>query len=208
MKLKIYILVIICIISAGGNAQEAVKTKKVTKQTYGTTEKFEVLKSDKSIRHGTYQRIAWNGICEKGQYRNGEKCGIWIYYNNGSVQIKYDFDSDSLLYLSFDKLDTEDVDRPVFYFGSLDVIMSYIARNMRYPEQAAQNGESGRVLVTIHVDESGQVFDYSIRQSVSFALDKEAIRVAKSLPFSWVPAQNEGKNVQGTITFPMNFVLQ
>ena len=99
-------------------------------------------------------------------------------------------------------------DMPTFNGGDpATEFRKYIAQNLRYPEIAAENGISGRVIVQFAVDKTGQVVDAVVVRSVDPALDKEAIRVVMSSP-KWVPGRQRGKAVKVLFTFPINFVLQ
>jgi TonB family protein len=82
----------------------------------------------------------------------------------------------------------------------------YIAKNLKYPESAANNGVSGRVIVQFTVNESGKVVDAVVVRGVDPALDKEALRVVNSSP-KWTPGKQEGKPANVLFTFPFNFVL-
>jgi TonB family protein len=83
----------------------------------------------------------------------------------------------------------------------------YIAKNLKYPESAAKNGVSGRVIIQFTVNETGKVVNEVVVRGVDPALDKEAIRVVNSSP-KWTPGKQEGKPVNVLFTFPFNFVLQ
>jgi protein TonB len=99
-------------------------------------------------------------------------------------------------------------DMPTFNGGDpATEFRKYIAQNLRYPEIAAENGISGRVIVQFAVNKSGSVVDAIVVRSVDPALDKEAIRVVMSSP-KWTPGKQRGKAVKVLFTFPINFVLQ
>ncbi|MEZ5072941.1 MAG: energy transducer TonB [Bacteroidales bacterium] len=99
-------------------------------------------------------------------------------------------------------------DMPTFNGGEPALeFRKYIATNLRYPEIAAENGISGRVIVQFAVNKTGQVVDAVVMRSVDPALDKEAIRVVMSSP-KWTPGKQRGKAVKVLFTFPINFVLQ
>jgi protein TonB len=83
----------------------------------------------------------------------------------------------------------------------------YVARNLRYPEIAAENGISGRVIVQFVIDEKGRLIDPKILRSVDPALDAEAIRVLFTSP-RWTPGKQRNKPVKVSYVFPFNFVLQ
>jgi len=99
-------------------------------------------------------------------------------------------------------------DMPTFNGGDpATEFRKYIAQNLRYPEIAAENGISGRVIVQFAVNKVGTLVDGVVVRSVDPALDKEAIRVVMSSP-KWVPGKQRGKAVKVLFTFPINFVLQ
>lgn len=83
----------------------------------------------------------------------------------------------------------------------------FIAQNLRYPESAAVDSISGRVIVQFCVNYEGKVVDPLVVRSVSPALDQEAIRVVSSST-PWTPGKQRGKKVNVLFTFPINFVLQ
>lgn len=99
-------------------------------------------------------------------------------------------------------------DMPTFNGGEPSTeFRKYIAQNLQYPEIAAENGVSGRVIVQFAVNKTGQIVDAKIVRSVDSALDKEALRVVMSSP-KWTPGKQRGKAVKVLFTFPINFVLQ
>ena len=98
-------------------------------------------------------------------------------------------------------------DMPSFDGKGQDGFRSYISKNLRYPEIAAENGISGKVYVQFAVNSKGEVVDAIVVRGVDPALDKEAVRVVMSSP-KWAPGKQRGKPVKVQFTFPINFVLQ
>jgi protein TonB len=99
-------------------------------------------------------------------------------------------------------------DMPTFNGGDpATEFRKYIVSNLDYPEIAAENGISGRVIVQFAVNAQGRVVDAIVVRSVDPALDREAIRVVMSSP-PWTPGRQRGKAVKVLFTFPINFVLQ
>ncbi|MFC2115741.1 energy transducer TonB, partial [Bacteroidota bacterium] len=98
-------------------------------------------------------------------------------------------------------------DMPSFQGKGQEGFRSWIAKNLRYPEIAAENGISGKVYVQFAVNSKGQVVDAVVVRGVDPALDKEAVRVVMSSP-KWAPGKQRGKAVKVQFTFPINFVLQ
>lgn len=98
-------------------------------------------------------------------------------------------------------------DMPSFQGKGQEGFRSWIAKNLRYPEIAAENGISGKVYVQFAVNSKGEVVDAVVVRGVDPALDKEASRVVMASP-NWAPGKQRGKAVKVQFTFPINFVLQ
>ena len=98
-------------------------------------------------------------------------------------------------------------DMPGFAGGSSDLFREYIAKNLRYPDIAAENGIQGRVFVNFVVEADGKVSNVRVVRGVDPALDKEAVRVVESSP-KWNPGKQRGRPVRVQFTFPIIFVLQ
>ncbi len=99
-------------------------------------------------------------------------------------------------------------DMPTFNGGEPAIeFRKYIFQNLRYPDIAAENGISGRVIIQFAVNSLGRVVDAKVVAGVDPALDKESIRVVMASP-PWTPGKQRGKAVKVLFTFPINFVLQ
>jgi TonB family protein len=90
--------------------------------------------------------------------------------------------------------------------GGVEAMQKYIAENVVYPKKALKKGESGKVFVRFTVTENGDVDDVKIIRGVSLELDKEALRVVKSMP-AWSPAEKNGKKVSTRVSLPIIFAL-
>lgn len=133
----------------------------------------------------------------------------------------FDMEADASTEFTFtgfvDDMDEEFEEEEVFYivedmptFNGGDPALEFrkfIAQNLRYPDIAAENGISGRVIVQFAVNSKGRLVDAKVVAGVDPALDKEAIRVVMSSP-PWTPGKQRGKPVKVLFTFPINFVLQ
>jgi periplasmic protein TonB len=123
---------------------------------------------------------------------------------------EYDF---TMLDDDEEQIDEEEIfyiveDMPTFNGGDPALeFRKYIAANLDYPEIAAENGISGRVIVQFAVNAQGKVVDAVVVRSVDPALDREAVRVVMASP-PWTPGRQRGKAVKVLFTFPINFVLQ
>lgn len=87
--------------------------------------------------------------------------------------------------------------------GGSGAMMQYISRNIKYPVVAAENGIQGNVIIQFYVEKDGSITNPTVSKSVDPSLDKEALRMVRSMP-KWNPAQKNGEAVrsQQTITIP------
>lgn len=97
-------------------------------------------------------------------------------------------------------------DMPEFPGGEM-ALRTYIASAIKYPVIAQENGIQGRVICQFVVNRDGSIVDVEVVRSVDPSLDKEAIRVIKSMP-KWSPGKQRGKPVRVKYTLPVNFKLQ
>ena len=93
------------------------------------------------------------------------------------------------------------------YPGGQGALMQYLASHIKYPVVAEENGIQGRVICTFVVERDGSITDVKIARSVDPSLDKEAIRVVKSMP-NWIPGKQNGSAVRVKYTLPVTFRLQ
>lgn len=189
---------------------QSMKFKKIieTDKKNSIKEKYYVHKKQRNIKQGEYQRYLRGKLIITGQFSNNKKSGVWTYFDSdNTIDLKYDYDNDSVVFYSNFDQDTSDLDRPLIYLGSEVEARTIVSRNLSYPELAQENGKQGTVLVDIYFGKDGEIYDYKILKSVYPPLDKEAIRVVKLIPNKWLPAVKNGKRIDYKITFPINFVL-
>ena len=95
---------------------------------------------------------------------------------------------------------------PMFPGGDA-ALMGYLRDNIHYPTVAAENGVQGRVVVGFVVERDGSITDVNILRSVDPSLDREAMRVVKSMP-RWTPGKQNGSAVRVKYQVPVTFRLQ
>jgi len=91
--------------------------------------------------------------------------------------------------------------------GGDAALMDYLNKNIKYPVIAEENGIQGRVVTTFVVERDGSITDVKVIKSVDPSLDKEAVRVVKSMP-KWNPGKQNGSAVRVKFTLPVTFRLQ
>ena len=93
---------------------------------------------------------------------------------------------------------------PQFPGGDAE-LMKFLSKNIKYPTM--ENNIQGRVVVQFVVTKTGAIGEVKVIRSVDRDLDREAIRVCKSLP-NFIPGKMNGQAVNVWYTLPVNFKLQ
>lgn len=96
--------------------------------------------------------------------------------------------------------------KPEFPGGDA-AMYKWLGDHINYPAAAAEEGVSGRVVVEFVVSKTGAIENVKVLRGRHPALDKEALRVVKSMP-KWQPGRNNGQPVKVTYTLPVTFRLQ
>ena len=91
--------------------------------------------------------------------------------------------------------------------GGEGELLKYISTHIKYPTMAAENNIQGRVVVKFVVQKDGKVGEVVVLRGKDPDLDKEAVRVVKTLP-DFIPGKMNGQAVSVWYTLPINFKLQ
>lgn len=92
------------------------------------------------------------------------------------------------------------------FSGGQAALFEYLKNNIRYPELAKELELQGKVYVGFVVRDNGKITNVEIKRDVHELLDKEAMRIIKSMP-DWKPAMNNGKAVNCRMILPIKFNL-
>lgn len=99
------------------------------------------------------------------------------------------------------------VEQMPMYPGGPTAMMKFLSENIHYPVVAQENGVQGRVTVAFVVERDGSITDVHVARGVDPSLDKEAVRVVKSMP-KWQPGKQNGSTVRVKYNVPVLFRLQ
>jgi len=91
--------------------------------------------------------------------------------------------------------------------GGMQELNALIKKRLVYPQLAAENQIQGTTVVQFVVMKDGTVDKVTIYASSHPLLDKEAMRVVKTLP-KWIPGKIGGKGVNSYFIIPIVFTLQ
>lgn len=130
---------------------------------------------------------------------------IGAFYDEGNDEDEDDFAEETPKASSNEVHDV--VEEMPQYPGGNSALMEYLARNVKYPVVAEENGIQGRVVCRFIVERDGSITDVRVVRSVDPSLDKEAMRVIKGMP-RWIPGKQNGSPVRVEYTVPVTFKLQ
>lgn len=90
--------------------------------------------------------------------------------------------------------------------GGMPAMMKWLTDNMKYPKEAQDAKQQGRVIVSFVVEKDGSISDVHPVKTVAPSLDEEAIRVVKAMP-NWSPGMQNGEPVRVKYNVPIIFLL-
>ena len=96
-------------------------------------------------------------------------------------------------------------DMPEFPGGDA-ALLSFLAKNIKYPKAAQRMGIEGRVTLSFVIDESGAITNIEVLKGIGAGCDEEAVRVLKLLP-NYTPGKQRGIPVKVRMRVPVNFQL-
>lgn len=92
--------------------------------------------------------------------------------------------------------------------GGQNALLQFLAKSIKYPVEAQQQGKQGKVTVTFIVEKDGSITNAKVIQALYPSLDEEALRVINSMP-KWTPGKmKDGKVVRVQYTVPLTYRLQ
>ena len=160
---------------------------------------------------------------ESGMLDHRNKVGVWEYYGitpskEMVVVQRYDHTAKQLLYFrpgnddlyraetTAGQWQRHAVDRPPLFIGG-DAALAAYTTQLQYPQLAQERNIQGQVTIGFVVDTQGRASGHHVLRSVGGGCDQEAMRVAKTIPDEWIPAQIAGKDVAVEYELTLTFRL-
>ena len=122
---------------------------------------------------------------------NGEK-GVTGFQNIIEFQNITDMsksDEETEIILSIDPVETQ----PQFPGGE-DSLYSFIYSNLRYPQEAIDNGIEGRVYITFAIEKDGSITGIKLLRDIGYGCGEEAMRIVGMMP-KWTPGKDHLGNI-------------
>ncbi|WP_158800518.1 energy transducer TonB [Pedobacter sp. L105] len=102
--------------------------------------------------------------------------------------------------------ETGSVEKYPEFEGGMAAWAKFIQRNLRYPEQATEEGIQGKVFVSFVIERDGSITDVTILKGIGGGCDEESLRVIKKSP-RWKPGMQHNNPVRVRYTMPLSFTL-
>ncbi len=96
---------------------------------------------------------------------------------------------------------------PSFNGGDLSTFRNWVMSKIEYPQVAAENGISGRVILTFIIEKDGSLTNIQVLLTPDRSLSDEATRILKLSP-KWSPAMQRNQPVRLKFTLPVEFSIQ
>ena len=90
--------------------------------------------------------------------------------------------------------------------GGQNALRSFFAKNIMTPESDGKSVK-GKVFVRFMVKKNGDLAKVYLVKGLNEACNREAIRIVKKMP-AWIPAMQEGKEVNSWYTLPVYFEIE
>lgn len=147
------------------------------------------------------------------ELETGEPIGIWHYRKNRILDFDFSLNyiditcTGTMLAIEkpFENNNTINYQAPLpdTHYKS---ILDFLSKNIIYPVHAIENGISGKAIVHFVITSAGEIQDITVTGSGDVSLDKEAVRVYRSLKLSSPPMIN-GKAVSICTSMPVTFKI-
>ncbi len=115
-------------------------------------------------------------------------------------------------------IDIEDVEGDIYipyeplsetkakFIGGDKAMTNYLTKKLVYPRAAQEEGIEGTVIVKFVVNKDGSIIDIEVVQSVHPILDKEAVRIIRTM-HHWIPAKMGDRPIRTKQILPIKFKL-
>jgi len=98
-------------------------------------------------------------------------------------------------------VNSKELDRQPMFPGGIKNFYQYVGNN--FERQQIEEGETVRVLVSFVIEKNGTMTDIDVVEKTNPTVDKEAIRVLKSLRLKWSPGFKDGEAVRTRYSLPI-----
>ncbi len=136
-------------------------------------------------------------IINEGVHKNDEI----ISESNTKPKIEKDFKFP--LFANCDHLNTEEEKKAC----ADQKLLQYVYKNIKYPQEARENGVQGSALVEFYIEVDGSITEIKVIKGICKSIADEVERVCKTMPNWYRPGEEEGVQKRTKFTLPVKFRL-
>lgn len=116
-------------------------------------------------------------------------------------------DSSNVYFQTIEKIEECDKFIDAEFPGGFQAVIKFVAENMIYPREMADNDIQGRLYLGFIIEADGAVSNIRIEKSAIPAANQEAILVVCYFP-NWIPATCDGVPVRSMYKLPITLALE
>lgn len=150
----------------------------------------------------------FKAVTAEGKMVNGLQDGEWRIRKSVKENVVFVFKNG--LDITAARSDSNKVFKPVevvpSYPGGMEALFRFIAKNIRYPKAARENGTQGKVTVDFVVERDGKLTDVKVSHGIGDGCDEESVRVIK-LSSPWIPGMEGLHPVRVAYSVPISFAM-
>lgn len=98
-------------------------------------------------------------------------------------------------------------DETPLFPGGEKAMFEFLAKSVRYPTAAKENGIEGIVVISFVVEIDGSLSNLKVVRGIGTECDEESMRVIRTMP-KWTPGKRKGESVRILYNLPFRFILQ
>jgi protein TonB len=102
-------------------------------------------------------------------------------------------------------VNSKELDRQPSFPGGIKNFYQYVGTN--FDKENLEEGETIKVKVSFVIEKNGTMTDIEVIEKTNESVDKEAVRVLKSLKTKWTPGYKDGAPVRTRYTLPITVML-
>jgi TonB family protein len=166
-----------------------------------------------------YREIYNDGLLAKGTAHEiyGERLyviplRVVISFRSAEIEkFNYDQATFRLLYEFFERyplLNMDTVQRGITYAGGLRQLSNEIFSNLKVVREIFTRKSPGMVVITLKVNEHGDILEKKVVKSLNQKTDEEALRIISLSQFKFCPALLNGKPFQSYFSVPITFTIR
>lgn len=225
-QIKPLSLLLFLLINCSLSAQKLTKVKEKVEEPFEHVLKYQVLKSDPTVKHGYYRVIKGLKILEEGSYKNGKKLAAWTVFDFevNRPKLAYDSNSGDLISYALGEHDYDcsipagilsnvgnvyNLDRPIILKTGKATVFYAIQHAIERKFTKDEKLEKGNAVLQWLVSTDGQLSEFSIVEASSNKLRTQMLDALLEIQdiIECYPATKNTKEIDAYYNLTIEFNL-